>query len=138
MVRSGYTDTPIEIAGDKNITGVVITLTDRVTTLTGTITEAGGQPAATAGVVVFPAERALWRNFGNQPRRIRFVTASTRGTFSVRGLPAGDYLAVAIDDSYGDKWQDPSFLEAASRLAARFTLNWSETTAIEVKLQEIR
>lgn len=133
-----YTDTPLEVAAGKNITGVVITITDKTTTISGSITDATGQPATTAGVVVFPAERAQWRNFGSQPRRIRYIPASTAGVFGLRNLPPGDYFAVAIDDSHSDRWHDPAFLESAARVASRFSLDWGAGTVVDLKLQIIK
>ena len=76
-----YTDVPLEVAGGKNITGVVITVTDRLTTIAGTVRSRTGQPATSAGIVIFPADRALWKNFGLQPARIRYFAASTSGGF---------------------------------------------------------
>ncbi len=133
-----YTDTPLEVAGGRNITGVVITVTDRLPTIAGTIRDRAGQPAANAGIVFFPADRALWRNFGNQPTRIRYLAASTTGTYSLRGLPAGDYLAIGVDDSNADRWQDPAFFEIAARTAVRFSIDWGESKTVDVTVQEIR
>jgi hypothetical protein len=133
-----YTDAPLEVSGGRNITGVTVTVTDRLTTLEGTIRDRAGQPAMNSGVVIFPADRTLWRSFGNQPTRIRYVAGSTSGVYLVRGLPAGEYLIVAIDDADASRWQDPAFFESAARVAARFTLDWSESKTMDVIAREIR
>ena len=132
-----YTDTPIEVGGGK-ITGVIVTVTDRLTTLAGTIRDRAGQLASNSGVVIFPVDRAQWKNFGNQPSRIRYVAGSTTGSYSVRGLPAGDYLIVGIDDGSASRWQDPAFFEAAARVATRFSIDWAESKTMDVVVQEIR
>ena len=132
------TDTPLEVAGGKNITGVVITVTNKLPTIAGTIRMRTGEAATNAAVVLFPAERALWTNYGTQPTRIRYIAASTSGAFSLRGLPAGEYLAVALDDARADRWKEPDFFEIASRTAVRFSIGWGETRTVDVTLQDIR
>jgi hypothetical protein len=138
LADKDITNTPLEIAGGQNVTGVVITMTDRVPTIAGTIRTRAGQPAASAGVIFFPAERELWRNFGSQPTRIRFVPAATNGAYSIRGLPAGDYLAVGLDDGHGERWKDPDFFDLASRVAVRFSVGWGDTKTVDVIVQDLR
>ena len=133
-----YGDMPIEIEGDKDVKGIVITLTTQSTSVTGTIRDRTGGPASNSALIVFPAERSRWVNFGLQPTRIRSMTASTTGAYSLAGLPAGDYLAVGVDGDSASRWNDPGFLELASRTATRFSLNWGENKTIDVTLQDIR
>ena len=133
-----YGDMPIDIEGDRDVKGIVITLTTQTTSLAGTIRDRTGEPASNSAVIVFPTERARWRNFGLQPARIRSATASTAGTFSLPGLPAGDYLAVAVDNDTVNRWKDPAFLELASRTATRFSLTWGDKKTLDVTLQDIR
>jgi len=133
-----YGDMPIEIEGDKDVKGIVITLTTQTTSLAGTIRDRTGGPAANSALIVFPAERARWANFGLQPTRIRSVMASTTGAYSLSGLPAGDYLAIAVDGDSSNRWMDAGFFELASRTATRFSLSWSENKTIDVTLQDIR
>ena len=40
----------------------------------------------------------------------------------MRGLPAGDYLAVAVEYVATGMWNDPGYLESLRRDARRFTL----------------
>lgn len=133
-----YTNIPLEVAGGKNITGVVITVTDRQTTIAGTVNSRAGQAATSAGIVIFPADRALWKNFGLQPTRIRFIAASTSGAYSFRGLPAGDYLAVGLDEVNAERWKEPDFFEIASRAAVRFSIGWGETKTVDVTVMDLR
>jgi len=133
-----YTDVPLEVAGGKNITGIVLTVTDQVATLSGTIRDRTGQAAPAAATIVFPADRNLWRGYGTQPSRIRSLPGSTTGAYAVRGLPAGDYFAVAVDEASADRWQDPAFFEAAARVATRFSIAWGETKTLDVIVQDIK
>jgi len=133
-----YAFTPIEVTGSGDITGVVVTVTDATTTLSGVVRDATGQPAANAAVIYFPAEREQWTHFGIQPTRLRSSPVSTTGTFALRSLPAGNYFIVAVDDDQMDAWKDPAFLEAASRVATRVTLDWGETKIQDLIQQRIR
>jgi hypothetical protein len=133
-----YGDMPIEIAGDRDVKGLVITVTTQTTTLAGTVRDRAGEPASNSSVIAFPADRARWTNFGLQPTRIRTAPASTTGAFAMSGLPAGDYLLVAVESDGASGWSDPGFLELASRVASRFSLNWGEKKTMDVTLQVIR
>jgi hypothetical protein len=132
------TDTGIDTTGGTDIKGVVITMTLQTTVISGSIRDRKGEAAASAAAIVFPADRALWTNFGTQPARIRAITATTTGAFLLRGLPAGDYLIVAVDDSQVDRWKDPTFFDAASRVASRISIGWGETRTQDLIVQEIR
>jgi hypothetical protein len=133
-----YSDTPFDTTTGRDIEGVVVTLTDQMTTTSGTIRDRTGQPAANTAVIAFPAERARWTNFGIQPARIKASAGSTRGVYTLRALPAGDYLIVAVDDDVAGRWKDPAFLEAASRVATPFSIAWGETKTLNLTLQEVR
>lgn len=133
-----YGDMPIEIEGDRDVKGIVITLTTQTTSLAGTLRDRTGEAASNSALIVFPAERSRWTNFGLQPTRIRSITASTTGTYSLAGLPAGDYLAVGVSGDSANRWMDPGFFELASRAATRFSLNWGENKKMDVTLQDIR
>jgi hypothetical protein len=53
-------------------------------------------------------------------------------------VPAGDYLVLAVDDESAERWKDPAFLEAASRVATRVSIAWGETKAQDLTVQEVR
>jgi len=133
-----YSDIPFDTTTGRDITGVVVTLTDKVSTLSGAIRDRTGQPAANTAVIVFAADRTKWSGYGMTPTRIKSTPGSTRGVYSLRGLPAGEYLAVAIDDDFAARWKDPAFLEATSRVATRFTIGWGETQTLDLVVQEIK
>ena len=115
-------DTPVEIE-DKDLGGAVITFTDRISALSGTVKGPQGAADDAAAIVVFPADNRAWMNYGNNPRRVRMTRTSKSGTYSFfSGLPEGDYFVIAIADEVASEWQDPRFLEAMSREATRVTI----------------
>lgn len=102
-------DFPLEVdTTTEEMTDVVVTMSDRRAELHGALTTASGQPASEFVVVVYPAERDMWRPGA---RRIKSVRPGSDGLFSVTDLPAGNYLIAAITDADPNEWQQPSFLD---------------------------
>jgi hypothetical protein len=115
----------IDTSNAEEIRDVVVTLTDKKTQITGTVSDGGGP--ATAGVMAFPVDSSRWTNFGWHPAHFATTRSGSSGAFSLDGLPEGEYYLVAVDRSQLDSWVDPKFLAAAVPFAARATLKWGET-----------
>ena len=123
------TDRPIDF--DRDPGRVQIVLTNRVTEVSGNVTDEG-RPAAHVPVVVFPADSRLW-DF--QSRHVRKATADENGHFTIRTLPAGEYHTIALSGmKSGTSWQRPSFLEPLLRDSARLTLHEAEHATVELRL----
>ena len=114
-------DAPIDLR-DTDVTGVLITLSDEQFALSGTVTVTGGHKADEAIVYVFPADPRAWIENGMNPRRSRSTRVAASGAYSFTLLPAGDYLAVAVDRADEGNLQDPAFIEALSRLGTRVSV----------------
>jgi hypothetical protein len=132
-VRSGWSTESVTLNGsdafdkpivvdNSNVEGVVVTLTDRVSEVTGVVRTTTNAPDLNAAVIVFPADRALWSDYGFTSPRMGYTRPAEDGVYSIRGLPAGDYLAVAVDDALTELWQSRAFLELWSAGATRFTV----------------
>ena len=86
-------DTPVDLR--EGTDGAVITFTDRITELSGTIQDASGQPAPEYHVVVFARDKAYW---AAQSRRIRTARPGVDGKYVMPNLPPGEYLMTAVTD----------------------------------------
>ena len=130
------TDSPIDLT-TANVPNVVITFTDLVQDVRGTVSglPPGAEPP---GVVVFPADSTAWRNFGTNPMRMRMTRTAVTGQYGVGALPPGDYFAVAIPDEYTGEWQDPAYLDLLARAATRFTLSPGERRTLDLSLQDVK
>lgn len=106
-----------------DFTGVVVTLTDTPATLSGTVRTSAGAAAADATVLVFSANAVDWTDRGATPRRVVRTSSSRDGSFSMVGLPPGEYFAVASSDGLPDNWSMPEFLKAASSAASKVTVD---------------
>ena len=129
-------DDPIDVGG-SDMTGVVITMTDRPIDVSGTVRNRDGQPDRRALVVVFPSDRARWSQ-ATAGRRMRTATVSRQGTFSLSGLPAGEYFIAAINDQAGATWQDPKVLDILSRTATLLSLRDGDRRTVDVTTSVVR
>ena len=117
--------------GQQTDTRIVIT--DRVSSVAGTVMSAG-KPATSAHVVIFAADQTQW-TFPS--RFLRETTTDAKGRFSVTGLPpSGRYLAVAVDYLEDGEHNDPEFLARMRDMALPFPLGDAETRALDLMLVE--
>jgi hypothetical protein len=125
------TDTPIDIPSTGDISGIEITLTDTLTRLSGTVTNARREAVKDYVVVILP-ERL---KEGILPGRFtRTVRPNQEGRYEIRGLPAGNYLVVAVPTfEFGHEW-DPAFRKQAEPTAKRFRLTHGQTATLDLEL----
>lgn len=93
------TDQAFEVTEREQFRDVRITITDTGSELTGVVQNARDLPVANTGVLVFPRVALFWLRTN---RRMRIAYTDRDGRFTVPGLPAGEYLAVAslaVDES---------------------------------------
>lgn len=132
-----HTTTPIEVGSGEALTGVV-TITNLVAQLLGTVRSTDELKTDATMVVLFPAEATQWRNAGFWPARMKSTVVSTTGAYRFPFLPAGEYYAAAISRSHSAVWRDPQFLAQVARSASRVTLTWGGTASIDLTPVVIR
>ncbi len=132
--RSRIRDTGLDTSDGRDINDVVITLTENVASIQGTVR---GDGAAGAAVIVFPVDRARWVDYGMDPILIKSKAADNDGVFLVKGLAEADYFAVAVDRAQHDAWTDPKFLEAASAVATRIALKWGDKKPLDLQISKV-
>jgi hypothetical protein len=84
-------DTGIEITEGLQLHGARVTITDRASEVGGRVHD-NGAPVADAAVLLFPVAPQFWVR---THRRMRMTRTDAEGRFSLRGLPEGEYLAIA-------------------------------------------
>jgi hypothetical protein len=125
------TDTAIEMKSGEELSGVQVIVTDRVTTIAGQLLDDKGLPIADGTVIVFASDADKW---SDESRYVRAVRPDAQGQYEIKGLPAGDYLAVALDYVQDGLWNDPEYLGSIRRLAQKLVLNEGDSRAISLKL----
>ena len=79
-------DTGIDVRSGADMSGAVITMTDRPTEIAGTMSDSTGAAAPEYFIIVFSADQAHWTP---SSRRIMQTRPSSDGSFSFRNLPPG-------------------------------------------------
>jgi hypothetical protein len=125
------TDTPFEAKPAANITGLDVTVTDRSTNVSGAVKNAGGDPVTDYVVAIFPAtarEGILGTRF------TRTIRPDQQGRYQVRGLPPGDYVAVAVESlEQGGEW-DPAFQQQMRPRGKSISLSDGQTATLDLTL----
>jgi len=126
------TDTAFEVRPGEDVTGLVLTLTDRPSELSGRLLDHAGNPALGFPIVVFSTDRTQW-TMGS--RRVRQVRPSSDGKYRVTGLPAGEYFVGAVTDLDPNDLWDTVFLEQlAASGSLKVTLADGEKKTQDLKL----
>jgi hypothetical protein len=130
-----YTNNPIDFSTGDSAGALEVSL-ERGGRLVGQVTDGTGRPSASPMVVVFSPNTADWSSFGfSSPKLVR-VLPNSIGRYVAAGLPAGDYLVVAVeaDDSLVGSWQSPEFLRRLVGQASKARLSWGQELALDLKI----
>jgi hypothetical protein len=127
------TDTPFEMKAGAHVAGLEITLSNTQTTLSGRV-QSGLGVAKDYVVVTFPSNLRE----GDLPTRfIRTVRPDQDGKYLTKGLPPGDYFAVAMEAiEQGEQW-DPAFQDRVKPRATNFRLSEGQTLTLDLRLQTV-
>jgi hypothetical protein len=126
-------ESPLDL--QRDVSGIVITFTDRWSGLGGTVQ---GRGADGATVMMFPIDSQSWSNYGSTPRRLKSARVNAQGRFGMSSVPPGDYYVVAIADELSDDWRDPKMLDALARVATRVTIMEGEHKTVDLSIKEVR
>jgi hypothetical protein len=117
-------EAPLRVQANEPVEWIV-TFTDTPTTLTGAFVDPSGRAATEYHILVFSADRAHWIPGS---RRVRTTRPASDGTFTLKGLPAGEYFLAALPDLEPGEWNDPTVLEQLVSASVTVTLRDGETT----------
>ena len=120
-------DAPIELR--QNAEDAVVTWSDRVSEISGAVTDSRGTALPGQTVVLFATDRRSW--FFNS-RRIAAGRTNAQGRYRITNLPAGEYYAVADGDLDEGDWFDPVVLEQVARRATLVRLEEDERKSLDI------
>jgi len=120
---------PTDLAG--GLSGLTIVLTDKLTEVSGQVTDARGRALKDYAVVVQPSDP---KPAPAMTRYLRVVRPDQDGRFRVRGLPPGAYEATAIESLEQGRQFVPDVQARLRDSSTRFTLREGETRALDLKL----
>ena len=133
-----YLNAPFDTSAADDLSGVVVTMTNSKPTLSGGVHGTSTIKPEDCMVIVFPADRTLWRNSGFSPFRVKNTSVSSNGTYQFTSLPAGDYLVAAITRDHRTTWNDPATLAQLETGASRVTLTWGGKISQDVNVAVIK
>ena len=125
------TDEAIEARSGNTLGNVQVVINNKINVVAGTVTDAKGAVTADGTVLVFADDGGRWLE---DSRYVRSARPDQQGTFQIKGLPPGDYLAVALEYVEDGSWNDPEYLESIRRYAQRIKLGDSGSQTIALKL----
>jgi hypothetical protein len=99
--------------------GLVITFTDQLGEISGSVQNDRGTPDQTGSVVLLPADSTAWKEGVINARRLRNARLTTTGSFTFGDVPPGAYFVAAIAGDLPENWQLAATLETISRLGTR-------------------
>ncbi|HJR58449.1 MAG TPA: carboxypeptidase-like regulatory domain-containing protein [Vicinamibacterales bacterium] len=130
------TDAPFTVTrGGQDFKEIEIVLSQKGAGVRGEVGDAAGAPAPDSTVVIFSENAALWRPAS---RHVRAVRPDRSGRFSVTGLPAGVYRAIARDLVLEGQWEDPAFLQDLMKAAARIELAEGAVETVKLRVERDR
>jgi hypothetical protein len=124
-------DFPLEVSADEDVSGVVITLTDKQSELSGVVTDAAGKPNYECTVIVLSIDSRLW-NPGS--RRVMTTQPGADGRYSFRGLPAGDYRVAVVSEFDPASRFDSSYLLQLTGASVPVTITEGGTRTLVLRL----
>jgi len=126
-------DVPFDVKPGEDVSGVVVTMIDRVTELSGTVVDQTDHATGNFPIVVFSTDKTYW-TIGS--RRVRQARPASDGKFKVTGLPAGEYFVIAVTDLDPEELYSPAFLEQLSSAGAyKIRLADGQKLAQDLKLK---
>ncbi len=126
-------DFPFVFDGDTDITNAVITISDRLSTVSGALSDTAGKPLPNYSIVLAAADTRFWTPAS---RRIRVTESDANGHYAFAGMPAGDYWIAAVPDMDPGSQFDPEFLKAAAASSVRVTLGDGATDEQNIRLAQ--
>ena len=121
---------------ETNVTDVVITYTDRPTSLAGAVRPADPQDGPLA-VIAFPADYEAAADAGMLGRRIATVDVEG-GRYSINGLPPGNYLVAAIPTNELSVWMQPGPIRQVASQASTVSLTIGSRVTVDLRSVVIR
>jgi hypothetical protein len=125
-------DLIVEIRPNEDVKDVAITISDRVTELTGVVYDQAGRPTPAFPIVVFATDRNYW---APGSRRVQQARPASDGRYKFTALPAGEYFVCAPTDLDPSDLADPFFLEQLTAASFKLTIAPGEKKTQDLKLR---
>ena len=106
-------------------------MTNRATEISGRVSDDRSQPVGNYTVLAFPRDSDRW----TLSRYVQTSRPDQNDRFKIRGLPAGNYYAIALDYLDPDESTDPEYLERLRDKATALSLAEAEVKTLDLKIR---
>jgi len=125
------TDEVLDVTGRTAVSGLVITMTDKIPTITGQVRGRDGQPVRKYSVVLLPRESL-------EPAavvgRIRTARADENGRFQLRRVRPGRYVVAAVEYVEMGEVSAPEFQQRIRGIARDVTISEGQTLTLDLTI----
>jgi hypothetical protein len=119
---------PIDLGGQTTLSGIRVTVTDRLTDVSGGVADVRRQALAAHSVVFFRLDAPqLPLNM-----RVRVLKTDAKGRFHVRGLRPGSYVVGVVSYLDAGRQYSPDFQEALRVNGRKLSLSLGEPLILEL------
>jgi protocatechuate 3,4-dioxygenase beta subunit len=125
------TDEPLDLTGKQSVDDLVIRVTDKLTQISGHVSDSRGQRPRECTVMFQSAEA---REPVVAARLLRTVRCDANGSFQTRGMRPGRYVVTAITSVEQGRQFDPEYQEQLRRASESLTIREGETITLDLKL----
>lgn len=120
------------IVGSVPITGLAVSVTNRVGGLSGRLTHANGAGAPELAIVVVNVDAAMWTSAMGRPLAI---WPDTNGEWSAASLPEGEYRVAALSDLSAADLARPDFLASIVAAGTAATIASGRMSVLNLQIQ---
>jgi protocatechuate 3,4-dioxygenase beta subunit len=128
------TDAGLEFKPNEDISGLEVELTNKVTTISGLVTNARGEAVKEYTTIAFAQDREKWKIAGRYQSMGR---PDQDGRFKIAGLAPSDYYIVALERIDPSQVTDPEFLDAVRTKATAITIREGESRTVDLKITAV-
>ena len=124
-------DFPLNFTAESDVTGVVITMTDAITQLSGHVTDPTGKPALDYTIILASTDERFWTPAS---RRVLMARTDSTGAYTMRNMPPGTYLIGAVTDLEPGGQYDPELLRSLRGSSRAVTVSENEKIVQDLRV----
>ena len=128
------TDAGFDFKPNEDISGIEIEITNKVTAISGLVTNSRGETVKDYTAIAFAQDREKWKITG---RYQSIGRPDQDGRFKMGGLTPSDYYIIALDKIDPNQINDPDFLDSIKVRATAITLREGDTRTIDLKIAAV-
>jgi len=129
------TDAGIEFKPNEDVSGIEVEITNKLTTITGLVTNARGETLKEYTTIAFAQDKEKWKIMG---RYLSIGRPDQDGRFKISGLAPAEYYIIALDSAQSSQLTDPEFLESVRTKASTLVLREGESRTVDLKLNTVQ